>query len=52
MGSKIANVIFEKLYSRIDFNKEQYISFIRMRLFIFMIIAGDMQLVRISQKTL
>lgn len=25
MGSKIANVIFEKLYSRIDFNKEQYI---------------------------
>lgn len=29
MGSKIANVIFEKLYSRIDFNKEQYISFIK-----------------------
>ncbi|HGV8117373.1 TPA: pentapeptide repeat-containing protein, partial [Escherichia coli] len=26
---KIANVIFEKLYSRIDFNKEQYISFIK-----------------------
>ncbi|HCQ2684394.1 TPA: pentapeptide repeat-containing protein, partial [Escherichia coli] len=24
-----ANVIFEKLYSRIDFNKEQYISFIK-----------------------
>lgn len=29
IGSKIANVIFEKLYSRIDFNKEQYISFIK-----------------------
>ncbi|MCV4796664.1 pentapeptide repeat-containing protein, partial [Escherichia coli] len=29
MGSKIANVIFEKLYSRIDFNKEQCISFIK-----------------------
>lgn len=29
MGSKIANVIFEKLYSRIDFNKEQYISLIK-----------------------
>ncbi len=29
IGSKIANVIFEKLYSRIDFNKEQYISLIK-----------------------
>ncbi|WP_072112238.1 pentapeptide repeat-containing protein [Shigella sonnei] len=29
IGSKIANVIFEKLYNRIDFNKEQYISFIK-----------------------
>lgn len=29
IGSKIANVIFEKLYSRIDFNKEQYIPFIK-----------------------
>lgn len=29
IGSKIANMIFEKLYSRIDFNKEQYISFIK-----------------------
>ncbi|EPS5232444.1 pentapeptide repeat-containing protein [Shigella sonnei] len=29
IGSKIANVIFEKLYTRIDFNKEQYISFIK-----------------------
>ncbi len=29
IGSKIANVIFEKLYSRIDFDKEQYISFIK-----------------------
>ncbi|EFS3995033.1 pentapeptide repeat-containing protein [Shigella sonnei] len=29
IGSKIANVIFERLYSRIDFNKEQYISFIK-----------------------
>lgn len=29
IGSKIANVIFEKFYSRIDFNKEQYISFIK-----------------------
>lgn len=29
IGSKIENVIFEKLYSRIDFNKEQYISFIK-----------------------
>lgn len=29
IGSKIANVIFEKLYSRIDFNKEQYIFFIK-----------------------
>ncbi|VCX01063.1 hypothetical protein BANRA_01599 [Escherichia coli] len=52
MGSKIANVIFEKLYSRIDFNKEQYISFIKDAFLHFMIIAGDMQLVRMSQKTL
>lgn len=50
MGSKIANVIFEKLYSRIDFNKGQYISFIKDAFIHFMIIAGDMQLVRISQR--